>query len=220
MVRKKKNSIYTVGEELGISPGTVPRVLNNHPFISAKTRARVKPLAEKYHFKPRLMSTRLLNLCLLIEKVPNHPLGIDEYVALTMEGVAEYCQEEKLEMSIYSGDVEALNRSDIIRELRLRTVNGAIILRATDESTYLQQMYEQRFPYFSLTPCGKKISDRELTLDYEQLGDPASALPRSSQDRHRLRHPAFRHGQRASCWLRSGVGRIRHRTGEKAGLCP
>jgi LacI family transcriptional regulator len=170
MVRKKKVSIYTLGEELGISPGTVSRALSNHPSISAETRARVKPLAEKYNFKPRLMSTRPLNLCLLIQKVPNHPLGIDEYVALTVEGVAEYCQEEKLEMSVYSGDVEALNRSDIVRELRLRTANGAIILRATDESAYLQQMDEQRFPYFSLTPRGKKMSDRELTLDYEHMG--------------------------------------------------
>ena len=170
MVRKKKVSIYTIGQELGLSPGTVSRALSNHPSISAETRARVKPLAEKYQFKPRLMSTRPVNLCVLIQKVPAHPLSIDEYVALTMEGVAEYCQEEKLEMSVYSGDVEALNKSDIVRELRLRTANGAIILRATEESAYIQQMDAQRFPYFSLTPRSKQASDRELAIDYEMIG--------------------------------------------------
>jgi LacI family transcriptional regulator len=172
MVRKNKVSIYTISEELGISPGTVSRALSNHPSISAETRARVKPVAEKYGFKPRLVSTKPLNICMLIQKVQGHPLGFDEYVSLTMEGAAEYCEEEGLEMSIYSSSAEAMNECDIVRELRRRTANGAIIIRATDGSEYIQQMNTQRFPYFNLTPRpqGKKFSDCELTLDNEKVG--------------------------------------------------
>ena len=49
--KNRNTTIYTLSEELGLSPSTVSRALHNHPAVSAATRARVRPLAAKYNFK-------------------------------------------------------------------------------------------------------------------------------------------------------------------------
>lgn len=170
MPKSQKVSIYTISRELGLSPGTVSRALRDHPSISAETRAAVKPLAEKYHFKPRYVSIKPLNICMLIQKVQGHPLGFDDHVALLLEGVAEYCQEETLEMSIYGNSAEEMNRCDIVRELRRRQADGAIVLRTTDQSRYLEQFEKFKFPYICLTPDASANAGLANIFDYERMG--------------------------------------------------
>lgn len=174
IVNKKRVSIYTISKELGVSAGTVSRALNNHPSVSAEIRAKVKPLAEKYNFKPRVVSSKTTNICILVQKWTGHPLGLDEYITMTMVGVAEYCHDEKLEISLYGADAEELNKSDTVRELRRRGIDGVIIFRATDESHYLEQMEQQRFPYFNLFDHNQINSSKALVLDNEMIGYEAT----------------------------------------------
>jgi LacI family transcriptional regulator len=86
-----------------------------------------------------------------------------------MEGVAEYCRHEGLEMSIFSSDVEDLNRCDIVRELRRREADGAIILRATNASQFLENMESQKFPYFCLFNSSGQAMEKMFRLDDEAL---------------------------------------------------
>lgn len=165
----KRTSIYTLSKELNISPSTVSRALNNHPDISAEVRAKVQQVAEDRNFRPRFVSNKVTNVCVLIQQLKNHPLDFDNYLARTMEGVAEYCRHEGLEMSIYSSDVQDLNQCDIVRELRRREADAAIVLRATGESDFLMQMEAQRFPYFCLFDGNGQVSDKIFKLDNEAL---------------------------------------------------
>ncbi|MEN8254896.1 MAG: helix-turn-helix domain-containing protein, partial [Verrucomicrobiota bacterium] len=59
-------SIYTLAKELGVSPSTVSRALNNSPKISEKRRREIKELAKERGFKLRDFAPRLTNLCVLI----------------------------------------------------------------------------------------------------------------------------------------------------------
>jgi len=59
-VKKSRTTITDIARELGISPSTVSRALNNHPAISEKTRKAVVKLARKRNYQPNLLALNLL----------------------------------------------------------------------------------------------------------------------------------------------------------------
>jgi len=59
-VKKQRTTITDIARELGLSPSTVSRALNNHPGISEKTRKAVVKLARKKNYQPNLLALHLL----------------------------------------------------------------------------------------------------------------------------------------------------------------
>ncbi len=59
-LKKSRTTITDIANELGISPSTVSRALNNHPAISKKTRNAVLKLARKRNYQPNLLALNLL----------------------------------------------------------------------------------------------------------------------------------------------------------------
>lgn len=54
-------TIKDIAKQLGMSPSTVSRALNNHPKISEKTRKTVMDYVEKNHYTPNLNARNLVN---------------------------------------------------------------------------------------------------------------------------------------------------------------
>ncbi len=167
--KSKKVSIYTLSRELGVSPATVSRALNNHPTVSAEIRTKVQKAANKKKFRPRFVSNRATNICVLIQQYEGHPLDFGGFLSPVLEGVAQYCRHEELEMSLYSADVQELNQCDIVRELRRRNADGAVVLRSRKQTTFLSQLDDQRFPYLCMFTGNGVASNRLLTFDDEKL---------------------------------------------------
>lgn len=170
----KKTSIYTISQELGVSPATVSRALNHHPAASAAVREKVRKVAAKYNFRPRVVRNRVTNLCVMIQQFEGHPLDFSQYLSHCLEGIALYCNHEELEMSLYSTHVNELNRQDVVRELRRRSADGAIVLRANEDSRYFDSMDEQGFPYFCLLNDDGKHPDRVFCINNETLAYQAA----------------------------------------------
>ena len=59
-MKKQRTTITDIARELGLSPSTVSRALNNHPGISEKTRKAVVKLARKKNYQPNLLALHLL----------------------------------------------------------------------------------------------------------------------------------------------------------------
>lgn len=55
----KNNSIHDIAEALKLSPATISRVLNNHPHVHKKTRAKVMTLVEQVGYKRNIMASGL-----------------------------------------------------------------------------------------------------------------------------------------------------------------
>lgn len=55
----KNTTIYTLAEELGMTPSMVSRAFNPDAKISSEKRRAVLELAEKYNFSPNRMASRL-----------------------------------------------------------------------------------------------------------------------------------------------------------------
>ena len=52
--------ITEIANQLGISPSTVSRSLNNHPAISKKTKKAVLKLTKKLNYQPNVVALNLL----------------------------------------------------------------------------------------------------------------------------------------------------------------
>jgi DNA-binding LacI/PurR family transcriptional regulator len=78
-----------------------------------------------------------------------------------------------VEMSLFSSHVHELNQCDVVRELRLRNADGAVILRATDQSGYISSLEDQQFPDFCLLNNDGKPSEKLLSIDEENLARTA-----------------------------------------------
>lgn len=143
-------TIYQLSKQLGIAPSTVSKALNHSPEISVELRARVQDVARANSFQLRNVRQRITNICVVIQQIAGHALDFSPYMARVLEGVAQYTREAELEMSIYAGDVDELNKQDLVRELKKRGATGAVILRANRRSRFYEQMEQQHFPYVSV----------------------------------------------------------------------
>ena len=50
---ERKATVYSIANELGLSPSTVSRVLNNSSLISDSKRALILSTAERLHYRKR-----------------------------------------------------------------------------------------------------------------------------------------------------------------------
>jgi DNA-binding LacI/PurR family transcriptional regulator len=87
MARKaSKISIVTIAKELGISPSTISRVLNNRTGVGEETRRAVLEIARKYDFKLNYPQQHQP----LIATVLSSKGGISNYTSKVLTGVYEY----------------------------------------------------------------------------------------------------------------------------------
>jgi len=165
----KKTTITTLAEELGVTPSTISRALNDSPKISEARRREVRELARKREFRLRDFTTRITNLCVLIcTTTPEEDL-FSTYTDQVINGVNQYCNNNGLELSVLSMPNDRLNRMNTVKELFRRGVNGIVILNARDNSTFIQKLEKAEIPYCCLISGNPKFPDRILTIDNRTL---------------------------------------------------
>lgn len=142
----KKPTIYTLAKELGTSPSTVSRALNNSPKISEARRREIKELAQRRGFKLRDFAPRLTNICVLVCTGTNDETIFSDYTDQVINGVNRYCNEQDLELSIYSSPREKLNSIDVVKELFRRNVDGVIVLNANNKCSFIEQIEKEKLP--------------------------------------------------------------------------
>jgi DNA-binding LacI/PurR family transcriptional regulator len=169
----KKTTITTLAEELGVTPSTISRALNDSPKISEARRREVRELARKRGFQLRDFATRITNLCVLIcTTTPEEDL-FSTYTDQVINGVNQYCNKNSLELSIFSSPTDRLNRMNTVKEQLRRGVNGVVILNARDNSTFIQTLEKAQIPYCCLISGNPKFPDRILTINNRALTAPA-----------------------------------------------
>lgn len=166
---KKRTTVYSLSEELNVSVATISKALRGSPEISAQMRRKVADLAKKKNFSPRVVSRKVPNICVLIQQYEGHSLDFNPFLSTVMEGVSRYVQDEGLEMSIFADTIDKLNNLDIIRELRRRSIDGAIILRANDDSAYLKKLEAEGFPHCALLGVSAQFAGNAITINNDEV---------------------------------------------------
>jgi len=135
---KKRNSIYTLAEDLNLNPGTVSRALRNRPEVSEETRMQVQKRADELGFKLQRFRPRTINVCVLVQTVSTQESIFSSYVNAVMDGLWRYCMQNDLELSLYSAPIDKLNAGFLVRQLANRGVNGVVVVNASDDSRYFR----------------------------------------------------------------------------------
>lgn len=171
---EKKESIYTLAQELGLSPGTVSRALRNRPEIGVRTRQAVRQHAAKIGFRLRSFTPRVTNICVVIETEPGQRSLFSAFVDSVLDGVWRYCVENDVELSLYGEEAKQLAQSDIIRVLGRRGVNAAVFLNASQQSTYFSELNDQNFPYCCVMTSPPEARPWIIRTDGSALGRKAT----------------------------------------------
>jgi DNA-binding LacI/PurR family transcriptional regulator len=169
----KKITITDLAEELGISPSTVSRALNNSPKISEKRRREINELAMKRSFKLRTFTRRTTNLCILIPSILDEENIISDFTGQVINGTNRYCMKNDIELSIFNSSREKLNRMNVVKELFRRNADGVIVLNASSDCTFIEQFEQEQVPYCCLLSEHPDYPDRTLTVDNQNLAERA-----------------------------------------------
>lgn len=161
----KKTTIFTLSKELGFSPATISKALNNSPEISSETSEKIRRAAKEKGFSPRQMASRTINICALIQ-TPNATAScFSPYTVDVMQGMMDYLQENELEFSLYSDEFTKLNSGLLLRQLGRRNVGGAVLINTSEDSEFYTDFDKNLFPYCSLLTNTGKTSRNLLTID-------------------------------------------------------
>ena len=166
-------TIYSLADELGVSAATVSRALNNSPRISEKRRLQVKDLAEKRGFHLRAFAPRMTNICLLLIAPNDSTKIISDFTAEVLNGASLYCQENEVELSLFSATREKLNNMNVVKELFRRSADGVILLNSNKKCTFIEQFENEKVPYCCLLSDNPAFPDHTLTVDNQNLAERA-----------------------------------------------
>ena len=169
----KKTTITSLAKELGVNISTVSRALNNSPMISEKRRREIHELAEKRGFKLRASTPRIPNLCILIVAFKNEKNLINDFTGQVINGANLYCQENDIELSVFNSPREKLNRTNAVKEIFRRNVDGVIVLNANSDCTFLSQFKKEKTPYCCLLNDNPDFSSHTLNADHQNLAERA-----------------------------------------------
>ena len=169
----KNITITDLAEELGISPSTVSRALNNSPKISEKTRRKIHELALEKGFKLRTFTRRTTNLCILIPTTLDEENIISDFTGQVINGTSRYCMKNNIELSIFSSTREKLNSMNVVKEIFRRNADGVIVLNASSDCTFIKQFEQEQVPYCCLLSENPDFPDRTLTVDNQNLAERA-----------------------------------------------
>ncbi|MFZ4779131.1 MAG: LacI family DNA-binding transcriptional regulator [Terrimicrobiaceae bacterium] len=171
---KKRNSIYTLAEDLNLNPGTVSRALRNRPEVSEETRMQVQKRADELGFRLQRFRPRTVNVCVLVQTVSTQESIFSSYVNAVMDGLWRYCMQNDLELSLYSATIEKLNAGFLVRQLANRGVNGVVVVNASDDSRYFRLFNKEVFPYCAVMDGPEEARPWTLHVDSLRFGRRAA----------------------------------------------
>lgn len=122
-----KNGIKVVAERAGVAIGTVSRVLNDHPSVTAEVRARVKAVIEDLGYRPdpfaRSLRSKISRLIGIVIPDLTNP-----FFAELVQSVERAATEVDHNVILMTSFGDAAQEADCIAQLASRRVDGIILV--------------------------------------------------------------------------------------------
>jgi LacI family transcriptional regulator len=168
----ERASIREVAARAGVSAKTVSRVINNHRYVTADTRARVEEAIKALGFRPSiaarsLAGTRSGQLALLYD---NHS---PYYIHQVQEGCWSRCQSGDIRLLAQPVDVADPLVGEKVRGLIAETHVDGIILSSpvTDCPNVLAALEEAGIPFARISPGTNHALTSSVFMDDAQAAD-------------------------------------------------
>ncbi len=168
----ERSNIRDVAARAGVAVKTVSRVLNDHPYVSASTKARVEEAMRALDFRPsiaaRILSGAKSNQIALI--YDNHS---PYYMHQIQMGCWERCQAEGIRLLAQPVDVSDPRVGDQIRGLVSETHVDGIILSSpvTDCDPVLRALEAMDVPFVRISPGTNHALTSSVFMDDAQAAD-------------------------------------------------
>lgn len=132
-MKRSRTTITDLANELGISPSTVSRALNNHPAISDKTRKAVVKLARKKNYQPNLLALHLLQkktntVGVIVPEITSY------FFSSIINGIQDYVNSLGVNMIIGQSNESYLEEKKIVQTFTSINVDGFLVSPSSEKS--------------------------------------------------------------------------------------
>ncbi len=145
-------TIRDVAKRAGVSVSTASAALNNKPFVTPETRARVLQAALElnYHADRTARSLavgRTHQIALLIPASLEHTFSASDFFNQLVRGIYKACGQEDYSLVLYAAERETDIVPQMERWVRSRSVDGFLITHPTWGMLYVDVLEESHVPY-------------------------------------------------------------------------
>ena len=168
-------NLEDIARKAGVSRSTVSRVINNEPYVSAKTRDKVLKIIQTVGFTPnpgaRMMVTQRTQVIGIV--IPRNLSVVFEdpyYFPTLLQGVAEAAQERNYATLLWLGSSNEDGERFYKRILKNRLMDGLVIASAATPDIF-RRLLAQEIPFVTV----ERPADYEDRVSYVSLDNVAAA---------------------------------------------
>ncbi len=154
-------SIRDVANHVGVSPGTVSRVLNNRMgtlHVSEKTREAILRGARELNYVPNIHAKRLFSrrsnvVALVLPTVENlgRPIFRDNHLIEYFSGLQAALAQTGYRLLMVFNDRKFVEERDYLSLFRERSVDAMLVWGACDGETFWEEAINEHYPVMFLT---------------------------------------------------------------------
>ena len=138
-------TIYDLAREAGVGIGTVSRCLNNHPSVSADTRAKVLSVAKRLSYQPhphaqRLASRRTNTFSAIIPYFTNY------FFVQVLQGIQDKASELGFDLILYGVNHPAQAEYYVRRSLQRGRVDGVLYFSMSFPESFAAKFRQMQLP--------------------------------------------------------------------------
>jgi LacI family transcriptional regulator len=141
-------NLEDIARKAGVSRSTVSRVINNEPYVSAKTREKVLAVIKEEGFAPnpgaRMLVTQRTRIIGIV--IPQTLLVVFEdpyYFPTLLQGISEAAQEHGYATLLWVGHSNEDEEAVLERLLQNRLMDGLILASVTNQFTSIPTLIDQ-----------------------------------------------------------------------------
>ena len=138
-------TIYDLAREAGVGIGTVSRCMNNHPNVSAPTRARVLDTARRMSYQPHahaqgLASRRTNTIAAIIPYFTNY------FFQQVLQGIQDKAGESGFDLILYGVNHPEQVQHYLHRSLQRGRVDGVMFFSMKIPESYAEKFHQMQLP--------------------------------------------------------------------------
>lgn len=150
------HNLEDIARLAGVSKSTVSRVVNNHPNVSARTRARVNRVITEQQFRPnsaaRALVTQHTRVLSVVIPQPYGEAFNDPFFLIILQSIARAAAESDYAIMLWIGGVELQEERLGERILGNAFFDGILIMSADDRDPILRKLSGAGYPFVQVGP--------------------------------------------------------------------
>lgn len=151
-------TIKDVAKHAGVSPATVSRVLNRHPYVADDVRDRVLDAIEALGYRPNRVAQRLRSAQSRVVGVIFSDIN-NPFYTVALSGMEAAFSKEHLSVLIGNTNIDQNRENDLIELMRTEEVAGLIIAPVKETSPVLMRIVREGLP---VVVIDRRMQDQEL----------------------------------------------------------